>query len=79
MRSSSIARRGIEQTSNKEFFFWTVASCKIRREFPMQQFIPHSGQQASISPEAKPAYNLFALVSHEVLQFLFINSTDRVM
>lgn len=71
---------GIEKAGEEEVFSTIVSTGEVRGKLLMQYFVPHRRDQTtSVSTEAEPTNHLLALVTHKILQFLFVDSASGVV
>jgi len=72
--------RRVEEASKEEIFPTTIYTGEMRGKLLMQYLVPHCWNQAtSVSAETEPTNHLLALITHKILQFLFVDSTTRVV
>lgn len=70
---------GIEETG-EEKVFPAVVSGEVGGKLLMQYLVSHRRDQVTdVSAKAKPTNHLLALITHKILQFLFVDPTAGVM
>jgi len=71
---------GVEETSEEEIFSTVVSTREMGGKLLMQYLVSHRRDQATgVSAKAKPTNHLLTLITHKILQFLFVDPTSGVM